>query len=238
MTSAANPVTLSSPSPVRRGKSLYEQVYQALRASILSGELKPGERLVETQIADWLQVSRTPLREALRQLQQDGLVTAESGGGLRVTQISTTDAIDLYECRLALEQVAVAGACHHMTPAQRQQLEACVQEAESLQQTDPAPTHRQLLDLDYRFHRLIAEFSGNKRLVSLLDQIFDAMALLRIQTLQHNPNVLDIRLEHRQILDAIATQDAATATAAIRTHLIASQERVVREIEAFEAEGK
>lgn len=225
-------VSLSSQPPIRRSKSLYEQVYAALRASILSGELSPGDRLVETQLAEWLQVSRTPLREALRQLQQDGLVTSDINGGLRVTTISVEDAMDLYDCRLALEQTAVVGACLSATFSQVEQLELLVGQAEKIGQNPPEkPNHIELLDLDYQFHHLIAESSGNRRLVSLLDQLFDAMALLRIQTLRHNPGVLDIRLEHRQIFEAVANRDTARATAAVHSHLTASKTRVVREIE-------
>lgn len=226
-------VSPSSHPTIQRSKSLYEQVYAALRASILGGELPPGERLVETQLADWLQVSRTPLREALRQLQQDGLVTADINGGLRVTTISSADAIDLYDCRLALEQAAVTGACRSATSSQIQQLELLVIQAEEVGQSrSKKPSYIELLDLDYQFHHVIAESSGNRRLVTLLDQLFDSMALLRIQTLRHNPDVLDIRLEHRQIFEAVASRDAMTAAIAIQTHLMASKGRVVQEIEA------
>ncbi|PSB60904.1 GntR family transcriptional regulator, partial [filamentous cyanobacterium CCP1] len=124
-------MTLSLPS-VQRSKSLYEQTYEALRASILSGELLPGERLVETQLADQLQVSRTPIREAIRQLQRDSLVTTDAGGGLRVTIISVVDAVQLYDCRIALERLSVQEACHHATPAQLETLETFVVQAEQL----------------------------------------------------------------------------------------------------------
>jgi DNA-binding GntR family transcriptional regulator len=217
---------------INRGKSLYEQVYQALRAAILTGDLPPGDRLVETQLAEWLQVSRTPLREALRQLQQDGLVTADVSGGLRVTTITASDAEELYDCRLALEALAVTGACTNATPEQLKAIAACVTKAESATANSYGSLSAEsLLDVDYQFHHLIAESSGNRRLVSLLDSLFDAMALLRIQTLQQNPNVLDIRLEHRQIYEAIASRDADVAVAAITQHLSASKIRVVSEIE-------
>ncbi|MGB3136689.1 MAG: GntR family transcriptional regulator [Nodosilinea sp.] len=222
---------LSSSPTINRSKSLYEQVYHALRSAILAGELPPGDRLVETQVAEWLHVSRTPLREALRQLQQDGLVTADVSGGLRVTTITAADAEDLYDCRLALESIAVAGACTHATPAQMQAIAACVAEAEGEvtgQHGDFSP--ERLLSVDYRFHHLIAESSGNRRLVSLLDTLFDAMALLRIQTLQQNPGVLEIRLEHRQIYEAILSNDSDIAVTTITQHLRASKARVVREI--------
>ncbi|NJP10737.1 MAG: GntR family transcriptional regulator [Leptolyngbyaceae cyanobacterium RU_5_1] len=223
-----------SPQPLQRGKSLHEQAYQALRTGILAGELAPGDRLIETQLAEWLQVSRTPLREALRQLQREGLVTADTNGGLRVTTISAADAIQLYDCRLALEQLSVAGACEQASKAQLKTLADYVVQAEKLAQNRLAKSgSSQLLDLDYQFHRLIAESSGNQRLVFLLEQVFDAMALLRIQTLRHNPKVLDIRLEHRQIYEAIAQRNPETAIAAIKTHLTASKARVVQEIQSF-----
>lgn len=231
-------MTLSSLS-VQRSKSLYEQTYEALRASILSGDLAPGQRLIETQLAEQLRVSRTPIREAMRQLQRDTLVTADSSGGLRVASLSVEDVIQLYDCRLALEQFAVQGACQHATPDQVRSLEQLVAQSETLSkaQTEYSP---EMLDLDYRFHRLIAESSGNRWLVSLLDQVFDKMALLRVQTTRRNPRVLEIRQEHRQIFEAIQTgwrshaeADIDGAIAAIRAHLVASQSRVTQEVESL-----
>jgi DNA-binding GntR family transcriptional regulator len=228
---------LSSP-PIQRSKSLHEQTYQALRTSILSGQLAPGDRLVETQIAQQLQVSRTPIREAMRQLQREGLITADSNGGLRVTAISVVDAAQLYDCRIALEQLSVVGACEHASPAQVQKLEHCVVQAEALSSLASDQVNSfQLLDLDYQFHHLMAESSGNAWLVFLLDQVFDKMALLRIQTLCHNPKVLEIRLEHRQVYEAIAQRDPVAAAQAIQAHLTASKARVVWEVQQLQQQS-
>ena len=105
---------------VQRRKSLYEQVYTALRSSILAGDFAPGSRLIETQLTEWLNVSRTPLREALRQLQKEGLVTTDTSG-LQVATISATDAIELYDCRLVLEKLSIEGCLResYQTAAQR-----------------------------------------------------------------------------------------------------------------------
>ncbi len=223
---------LSARPVVQRRKSLYEQVYTALRSGILTGEFAPGSRLIETQLTEWLDVSRTPLREALRQLQKEGLVTTDTSG-LQVATISATDAIELYDCRLVLEKLSVAGACENATKQQIKALEQYVIRAEARDPKDTdVQTLLQLLDLDYQFHHLIAESSGNRRLVSLLDQLFDAMALLRIQTLKQNPLVLEIRLEHRQVYEAIAQRDAAIAIATIQLHLLASKSRVVKELQS------
>ncbi|NJR66544.1 MAG: GntR family transcriptional regulator [Leptolyngbyaceae cyanobacterium CRU_2_3] len=224
-------LTLSSQS-IRRSKSLHEQTYQVLRSSILSGGLAPGDRLVETQLAQQLQVSRTPIREAMRQLQQEGLIVGDANEGLRVTSISAVDTLHLYDCRIGLEQMAVAGACKQASKAQLQLIEQYVLQAEQLMHS-PDLNNFQLLDLDYQFHRAIAESSGNKWLVALLDQVFDKMTLLRVQTTRQNPQVLEIRVEHRQIYQAIAQRDPDAAIGAMHSHLISSQARVVQEVEQF-----
>jgi DNA-binding GntR family transcriptional regulator len=202
---------------IQRSKSLYEQTYEALRTSILTGALQPGERLVETQLAEQLQVSRTPIREAIRQLQRDNLVSTDASGGLRVTTISIVDVAQLYDCRLALEQWSVQEACQAASPAQLQQLEELVTQAEQLVAQPLTPAHSsQMLELDYRFHHTIAESSQNRWLVTLLEQVFDQMTLLRAQTTRRNPRVLEIRLEHRQIFTAIAQGDQLLAVKAIQ----------------------
>lgn len=221
-----------SSKPVQRSKSLHEQTYEVLRSSILSGELAPGDRLIETQLAEQLQVSRTPIREAIRQLQREELIIGDTGSGLRVASMSIEDAAQLYDCRLVLEQLAIAGACEKANSEQLAKLEEYVLSAEALMGAEPQQLNSlQLLELDYRFHRLIAESSGNRWLVTLLDQVFDKMALLRAQTTQHNPQVLEIRQEHRQIYEAIARRQVGEATQAIQFHLTSSKVRVVQEIE-------
>jgi len=220
---------------IHRSQSLHEQTRQALRTAILSGELAAGERLVETQLANKLKVSRTPIREAIRQLQREKLVTPDANGGLCVATLSVTDAVHLYDCRIALEQLSVAEACRNGTNTQLEKLNLAVLQAEK---TTGYAAHQltnfQLLHMDYQFHRLLADSSGNPWLVSSLDQVFDMMALLRIRTMQHNPRVLEIRAEHRQIYQAVAERDAEAATQAIKEHLIASKERVVREVQQLE----
>jgi DNA-binding GntR family transcriptional regulator len=221
---------------IQRNKSLREQVYQALRTIILRGDLASGERIVETKLAQQLQVSRTPIREAIGQLQREKLIVSNPNGGFKVATLSIKDALQLYDCRIALERVSVVGACNSIDSEQLQQLEQYVITAEKLttSKSKSGKSNRnsfQLLELDYQFHRLIAESSGNQWLLTLLEQVFDKMALLRLQTTQHNPEVLEIRLEHRQIYQAIAQKDSNLAQQTIEEHLTASQARVARELE-------
>lgn len=215
-----------------RHPSLFEQTYQLLRTAILSGDLSAGARLIETQLAELFQVSRTPIREAIRQLQRDRLVTADANGWLRVATISQTDAIQLYDCRIALEQLSVAGACQHATEIDLEALQQMVLQAEKAVQGKPSHLlDFQRLDQDYQFHRRLAESSGNQWLVHVLDNVFDKMALLRLQTTRSNPAVLETCTEHRRINDAVQARDSDAAIAAIRYHLSASKQRVVSEIQ-------
>lgn len=216
---------------LQRNPLLQDQVYQSLRNAILNGELITGERLVEAQLAAKLQVSRTPVREALRLLQHENLVQVNSTGTIHVATLSEEDAAQLYDCRIALEQQAVIQACRLATEAQLAELADMLLQAEKLTTSKQTQlTSFQMLDLDYRFHRLIAQSSGNFWLTSLLEQVFDKMQLLRLQTMRHNPRVLEIRVEHYRVYEALLQRDADAAVQAIADHLTASKERVVREI--------
>jgi DNA-binding GntR family transcriptional regulator len=227
---------LISGQSLQRAQLLHEQTYQMLRTAILSGELAAGSRLIETQLAEQLQVSRTPIREALRLLQRDHLVTTDAQGAMRVALLSIEDAIQLYDCRIALEQLSVSAACRTATEDQIECIEATLQQAEkAIANPAHSLTPYQLLHLDYEFHRLVAESSSNTWLVQILDQVFDKMALLRLRTIEHNPNVLEIRGEHRRVLDAIRQRDALAAMQSIQYHLISSKDRVVQEIQELEA---
>ncbi|MGB8700527.1 MAG: GntR family transcriptional regulator [Thermosynechococcaceae cyanobacterium] len=224
---------------IQRNQPLQIQAYQALKNAILSGDLSPDERLVETQLAAKLQVSRTPIREALRLLQHENLVTLGANGALYVVSLSQEDAEQLYDCRIALEQQSTREACQQATPDQLQHLDQILVQSKTLVESKPTQlTAFQMLDLDYQFHRLIAQSSGNLWLALLLDQVFDKMQLLRIQTIKHNTNVLEICVEHRRIYDAIVARNPEIAAQTMQMHLLASKRRVVQEIQQFQGRAK
>ena len=216
---------------IKRSESLRNQVYQALKKIILTGDLASGDRIVETQLAQRLSVSRTPIREAIGQLHRDKLVVSHPNGGFEVNTLSIRDAIELYDCRIALEQLAVVNACELITSQQLKQLEELVLLSEKASNSKSGNDSEKLLDLDYRFHHSIVKCSSNQWLLTLLEQVFDKMALLRIQTTRHNPQVLEIRLEHRQVYEAIANRNVELARQMTIQHLTASKARVVRELE-------
>ena len=224
---------------IQRSQSLRQQVYEALKQIILRGDLASGERVVETKLAKQLEVSRTPIREAIGQLKREKLIVSKSNGGFKVATLSVKDAIQLYDCRIALEQLSVTSACKQITSKQLKQLEKYVLLAEKLTRSQSSkPDPLKLLEIDYQFHHLVAESSGNQWVLTLLEQVFDQMALLRVQTTKHNPQVLEIRLEHREIYEAIALRDSDLAQATVKLHLMSSKARVVEELESIQNTAK
>lgn len=204
----------------------------------MSGEIGLGERLNESQLAKQLDVSRTPIREAIRRLQQEQLLTIDSPDGVTIAEISLNSAIHLYDCRIALEQLAVEGACRYATSAQIQILEQNLVHSEAAFKKQVNADNRsaphydnqslQQLELNYDFHRLIAESSQNPWLLSLLEQLANQVKLLRLQILQVPIDVEAIHTEHWQLFDAIASRDTEAATQSIRQHLELSKMRVMQ----------
>lgn len=224
---------------IQRSQSLRQQVYEALKRIILKGDLASGERIIETKLAKQLEVSRTPIREAIGQLKKEKLIVSKPNGGFVVATLSVKDAAQLYDCRIALEQLSVEEACKKIADKQLKQLEKYVLMAEKLVKSQSTrPDILKLLEVDYQFHHLIAESSGNQWLLTLLEQVFDKMALLRVKTTKHNPQVLEIRLEHRDIYEAIALRDSDLARATIKLHLMSSKARVVKELEIIQNTAK
>jgi DNA-binding GntR family transcriptional regulator len=224
---------LSQPLASHSG-SLYEQTYRVLRSAILSGDIATDERLIETQLAERLQVSRTPVREAIRRLQQESLITMDADGGLYIVKLSLQDAIQLYDCRIALERLAVIEACDHATPRHLEvieqnlaQAEAAVGELGELRDNQARVDSIRLLELSCEFHHLIAKSSKNDWITALLDQISQKITLIRVQTLKGANQLMDIDTEHRQIYDAIVQRDKKLAEQHIVNHLRESQRRIV-----------
>lgn len=231
-------MALSQTTPTRSG-SRYEQAYLALRSAILSGDITTDERLIETQLAEKLQISRTPVREALRCLQQESLIQMDADGGLYVVKLSLEDALKLYDCRVALERLAVVGACQNATNQQLQAIEKNLALAKAVTEQDQQTVDIvRMLTFNCNYHQLIAESSGNPWIVSLLDQISQKITLIRVQTLKGLDQLIDIDTEHRQIYEAIARRDQATAEKEIVDHLRKSQERIFEVFQRTELEAQ
>lgn len=197
-------------------KPLYEQVYDEIRSSILGGEFKPGEKIVVVKLAEHLQISRTPLREAFRQLQKEGLVNMDKNGTVTVIDLDKDDFEELCFCRLVLEKQIIELVVDQITEAQLAVVE------DILDKTDEAIENGdniKILNLNAEFHKVLIEACSNKRLVQLLEQIRSLLLIYRANIHKHLEHNKDIAGEHRRIFEAVKARDAEEAVKAIEMHL-------------------
>jgi DNA-binding GntR family transcriptional regulator len=206
-----------------------DRVYLELRAKLLRGDVPVGRRLVEQQLAAEFATSRTPVREALRRLEGDGHLIRDPGGGIRPSAPSVRSMRELYDVRIALEELTVRRAA---TTGDRGlldsvQLEWRALEAEWRSQRRPlqAPD---FVHSDESFHQRIAEASGNQFAVRLLGDVNDRIRILRIHDFTANDRIASTIAEHLEIVDCVLSGDADAAAAFMRAHVQRSA-LVVRE---------
>lgn len=190
-------------------------VYSSLRAFIRDGRLRPGDRLRETEVADRLGVSRTPVREALRRLESEGLVAYAARRGLIVAELDQQQVTELYALRVILEGGAARLAAQHASEVEVRALRAIVARHADVPPEDLA-THVQLNRL---FHQAIYQAARNRYLLVALNSLQDSLALLRETTYAAPGRPAAALQEHLEIADAIERRDAAAAEAAARHHI-------------------
>lgn len=217
------PSTLASfawaihPSPDR---SIREQTIQTLRQAIKTFHLRPGQRLVERELVELLGVSRTTLREALRELTAEGLITVVPQKGARVTVPSTEEASDLYEVRALLESLLVTRFVQRSNDTEVQQLTTAVDEYESAirRTTDTAV----LLDAKERFYDVLIRGAHSVALEQLLDGLRARVQVLRATSLSRPGRAAETVVELRAIVTAIAARDPVRAAELAADHVRAA----------------
>ena len=205
---------------------LRDVVFNTLRQAILKGELKPGERLMEIQLANKLGVSRTPVREAIRKLELEGLVLMIPRKGAEVAEITRQDMDDVMEVRTALEELAVKDACDHITDAQLSELKKASNEfKKALLEGKDLVT---CADADMHFHDVILSATNNRRLIQMLNNLSEQMYRYRMEYLKDERTHKTLIEEHDAIRRALKKHDKVKAGAAIRVH-IDNQKRSILE---------
>ena len=205
---------------------LRDVVFNTLRQATLKGELKPGERLMEIQLANKLGVSRTPVREAIRKLELEGLVLMIPRKGAEVAEITRQDMEDVLEVRTALEELAVKDACDHITDAQLSELKKASNEfKKALLEGKDLVT---CADADMHFHDVILSATNNRRLIQMLNNLSEQMYRYRMEYLKDERTHKTLIEEHDAIRRALKKHDKVKAGAAIRVH-IDNQKRSILE---------
>ena len=213
--------------PARRpgadGGSLGATAYRRLADAIRDGELAPGTRLREEDLAASLQMSRTPVREALRQLQAEGLLEQDAQRGMAVSRLDHQQMTELYLMRDVLEGTAARLAARHASEAEVAVLRDLV-EVEAKLGRDA----KQLARHNQRFHEALYLAAHNRYLLKTLNALRDAMSLLGETTYAAAGRAKSALAEHRAIVEAIASGDAAAAEAATRAHIQGAQRTRIR----------
>lgn len=195
---------------------LRDVVFHTLRQAILRGELKPGERLMEIQLANKLGVSRTPIREAIRKLELEGLVLMIPRKGAEVAEITEKNLRDVLEVRGALEELAVQLACDRINKEGIENLRRAAKEFEAV--LDSADITR-IAEADVAFHDIIYNATDNRRLIQLLNNLREQMYRYRVEYLKQKDCHPKLMAEHLDIIEAIEKGERDKASKITSQHI-------------------
>lgn len=204
------PIRLDSYKPLR------ELVFEALREAIINGKLRPGERMMEIQLAEEMGVSRTPIREAIRKLELEGLVLMIPRKGAYVSGLSIREIADVFEIRRALEGLAAELAAERITDEELEELERfLVKIAEDIEDADLD----KVVATDTGFHTLLYQASRNQRLSQIINNLREQIQRFRTTSLSYPGRMKDALEEHRKIVEAISSRDGEAARKIAQEHI-------------------
>lgn len=202
---------------------LRDIVFKTLREAIITGDLQPGERLMEIKLANELGVSRTPVREAIRKLELEGLVIMTARKGAEVAPINEKDLREVLEIRSSLESLACELACKNVSDPDIRKLGLINDEINRAVEAEDIET---ITKKDVEFHETIYLITDNNRLIQMLHQLKEHIYRYRFEYIKDMKNKKTIVEEHNRIIDAIAAKDAKRASLEIELH-IDNQEKYI-----------
>ncbi len=212
--------------------NLAEGVADLLSKSIAKGDVPPGTRLVEIELAKQLGVSRGPIREALRMLEAKGLVTSTPGRGSFVAQISERDIWEIYSLRGVLEEEAIRLAARRGSDEAIQNLESTLK---AMFDAANEENHASVMDLDLQFHRQIWEMADHRRLKTFLEDIAGQVGMYVAVQTQLYDNLATGVSDHEQLLDSLRNRDEDTGAKTMRTHLQVAADMVLDHFRAHQS---
>jgi len=210
---------------ILRTQSLATLVLQELERMILEGELKAGERVNEKALAEKQNVSRGPVREAVRRLEEAGLVEVVVNRGVFVRKLELEEALNLYDIRAALLGLAGQLLVERLSPENIRHLYDMVNRMDTLAEARDLESY---YPLNLEFHATLMEFTGNKRLADLDAAMAKELYLFRRRSLVTGSGLSASSGEHRQIVDALANGDVEWAAAVMRNHALAGKQRLFK----------
>ena len=207
---------------------LRDVVFKTLREAILKGNLAPGERLMEIQLANQLGVSRTPIREAIRKLELEGLVIMIPRRGAEVARITEKDLKDVLEVRTSLEELAISLACERISDAS---VEALKEALKNFKAAINGGDVTKIAESDVAFHDIIFAATDNARLIQIVNNLREQMYRYRLEYLKDYTTHDRLYKEHEEIVAAIADRDKALARKLIVEHIYHQERTVIKNIQ-------
>ncbi len=227
---------MGSDSEINEFLPLREVVFLTLRKAILKGELQPGERLMEIALANRLGVSRTPVREAIRMLEHEGLVVMKPRRGAQVAKITEQELNDVLEVRKSLEMLAANKACERMTEEDMKAMRETGAEFRKLA-LNPNCDLTALTEADVAFHDTIYRGTRNRRLNQILANLREQMYRFRLEYLKDASIRESLVSEHEEIMKAVAGRDGELAADLIGEHIDNQQKVIHASIASMEGES-
>jgi Transcriptional regulators len=208
-------------------KPLREVVFDTLRSAITSGLLQPGERIMENQLAEQLRVSRTPVREAIRKLEQEGFVVMAPRRGTYVADISIRDINEVFEIRSALEVLAAGLAAERISEDDLENLERTLVEiGEYMDKGDTANT----VAADVRFHDILYGATGNKTLASIISNLREKLMVFRTISYGYPGRAKRSLEEHRRLVEALGRRNPTMAQQLARKHVDNAEQTLLQSL--------
>lgn len=206
-------------------KPLRDVIFNTIREAIIAGELKPGERLMEVQLADKMGVSRTPVREAIRKLELEGLVEMIPRKGAHVAEVSVKDIMDVLEIRASMDGLATALAAKRITPEEIKELKHVYSQfVTNVEKENVNGTIKK----DAEFHDVIYRASRNDKLLQISNNLKEQVQRFRVIYLKGFGSTGDIIKEHEQIIEAITTKNPEMAQKIAYEHIRTQEETIIK----------
>ena len=210
---------------------LRDVVFNTLRQAIITGEFVPGERLMEIALANRLGVSRTPVREAIRKLELEGLVVMIPRKGAEVARITEKDLRDVLEVRSSLEELAAGLATERLDESSREKIQAALDNFREAIQTDDNP---KIADCDVEFHDAVFEATQNKRLIQIINNLREQIYRYRLEYVKDTAYHTVLLKEHEELVEAMFAGNKERAKEIMKRHIDNQEETVIKKIQEEE----
>lgn len=208
-------------------KPLREVIFTTLRDAIIVGELRPGERLMEVKLAEKMGVSRTPVREAIRKLELEGLVDMIPRKGAHVADLSVKDIVDVLEVRASLDGLAALLAAERITDEEIDELNHVNSQFVGFLQKENLQGS---IKKDVEFHEIIYRSSRNEKLIQIVNNLREQVQRFRVIYLKDYVNPKELEKEHKDIIDAICSKNSDLSRRVAQNHIKSQQESIINAI--------